>query len=160
MTSPACTHDGEIQVSYDKSTKRWLENCRRCGREVSVKAAPGRALPLQRPQKPRQPSKGSDRHAAAPQRSGEVTSPINEVNLQFLLNYADRALTFVKEAETTVEEPQRQQAAEKALRAYRDISAKRPRFSFANLEARVLDIKLEHIRSRLKRIGPKVDPGE
>jgi hypothetical protein len=80
----------------------------------------------------------------------------NAVSLQSLLAEADQALKLVKEAEATAEV----QVARRAYRAYKEIIAKRPGFSFATPGARALDVKLEHIRTRLKRLGPKVDSGE
>jgi hypothetical protein len=87
----------------------------------------------------------------------QVKDDFNRASVKLLLTDADVALTFVGLAETTGDESHRKQAVQDARRAYHDIVRKRPQFSLANWEAHTLDLKLEQIRTRIKRLGSPAD---
>jgi hypothetical protein len=80
-------------------------------------------------------------------------SELNRATVKVLLTDANVALTFMDIAETSTDETQRKQATRHARLAYHILRQKRPQFSFADSTARELDVRLEQLRIRLKRIG-------
>ncbi|HTZ59644.1 MAG TPA: hypothetical protein VMB49_16165 [Acidobacteriaceae bacterium] len=90
----------------------------------------------------------------------QLGEDLDRTSMKLLLQDADLALTFLDLAETAQDGSRRKKAAGDARRAYQVILQKRPRFSFSDVEARVLDIKLARIKAHLKRLGQRFDSAD
>jgi hypothetical protein len=86
-----------------------------------------------------------------------LTEEVNRNCVEWMLKSADVALTFVAIAETTKDESHRNKAVQDARRAYHGICQRRPQLTFADMETRALDMKLEQLKSRLRQIGLQTD---
>jgi hypothetical protein len=83
---------------------------------------------------------------------------LNHNSVKLLLTHADVALKLVGFAETTEDQTRRKRAMRYARGAYEEILQKRPQFSLSDVEARLLDIKLAQLKTRLERLGKRFGP--
>jgi hypothetical protein len=84
----------------------------------------------------------------------------NRAHLESLLAEVEGALVSIELAETAEDESRRAQALRDARRALHAIRLQRPHFTFSDMDAVALDVKLEVLSARLRRVMAQIGLGD